>query len=442
MVVGSASTVSFSLLHHLARNIVLLATGLLLTFPVLGHTADVIYGHKAGMALTLDVFTPAQKNGAGVIFLVSGGWASSCDDPTMVHVAVENDETYQRRGYTVFAVVHGSMPRFNVPDVILDVQCAVRFIRHNAAEFGVDPNRFGVLGSGTGLGREIALEFARQSVDVVLHYSHKETGALTARDEIRAMGRRCEVFRADFDNVERAIQLGDRAIGSLGDIDCLVNNSGICLNKPFFEVKPEWFDLLLHFNVRAQFFLTQRIARDMVEHDGGTVVNISSVHGVSRATEHSIYAGTKGAIIAYPRALAVEIAHPGVRVNAIAPGWVTVESYYTALPGFNEEDARKVAAEKVPLGRSVDKLEIAQLAVFLCSNESGYIVGPNHHRGRRHDLVDVADLGFSHQVHSKVRPNMFQGISACAYRRLQHALCDAEFQLDMNHGSDGSDRHT
>jgi NAD(P)-dependent dehydrogenase (short-subunit alcohol dehydrogenase family) len=218
-----------------------------------------------------------------------------------------------------------------------------------------------------------------------------------------------------------------------------VNNSGICLNKPFFEVKPEWFDLLLHFNVRAQFFLTQRVARDMVEHDGGTVVNISSVHGVSRATEHSIYAGTKGAIIAYPRALAVEIAHQGVRVNAIAPGWVTVESYYTALPGFNEEDARKVAAEKVPLGRSVDKLEIAQLAVFLCSNESGYIVGPNHHRGRRHDLVDVADLGFSHQVHSKVRPNMFQGISACAYRRLQHALCDAEFQLDMNHGSD---RHT
>jgi acetyl esterase/lipase len=147
-----------------ARNIALLAMGLLVTLPVLGqaagnnvvrHTADVIYGRKAGMALTLDVFTPSQKNGAGVIFLVSGGWASSYDN-----VAVENYETYLRRGYTVFAVVHGSMPRFNVPDIILDVQRAVRFIRHNAGAFGIDPNRLGVLGSSSG--GHLALMIATQ----------------------------------------------------------------------------------------------------------------------------------------------------------------------------------------------------------------------------------------------------------------------------------------
>jgi NAD(P)-dependent dehydrogenase (short-subunit alcohol dehydrogenase family) len=232
-----------------------------------------------------------------------------------------------------------------------------------------------VTGSGTGLGREIALEFARQGADVVLHYSQTQAGALTARDEIRDMGRRCEVFQADFDKVEQAVQLGDRAIDFLGGVDCLVNNSGICLNKPFFEVKTEWFDLLYHVNVRAQFFLTQRIAREMVDHGGGSVVNISSVHGISGAPEHSIYAGTKGAIVAQTRALAVELAHQGVRINAIAPGWVTVESYYDALPGFNEEDARKTAADKVPLGRSGEKLEIAKLAVFLCSDDCGYIVG-------------------------------------------------------------------
>jgi len=232
-----------------------------------------------------------------------------------------------------------------------------------------------VTGSGTGLGREIALEFAREGADVVLHYSQTQSSALTARDEIRAMGRRCEVFQADFDKVEQAIQLGDRAIGFLGGVDCLVHNSGICLNKPFFDVKAEWFDLLYHVNVRAQFFLTQRVAREMVEQGGGAVVNISSIHGVSGAPEHSIYAGTKGAIIAYTRALAIEIAHKGVRVNAIAPGWVTVESYYQALPGFNEEDADKVAAEKVPLGRSGKKSEIAKIAVFLCSDDAGYIVG-------------------------------------------------------------------
>jgi acetyl esterase/lipase len=147
-----------------------IAIGLLMTLPVLGqandgnnvirHTPDVIYGHKAGMALTLDVFQPAQKNGAGVIFLVSGGWASSYDDPSMVHVDVANYETYLRRGYTVFAVVHSSMPRFNVPDIILDVERAVRFVRHNAGEFGVDPNRLGVLGSSSG--GHLALMIATQ----------------------------------------------------------------------------------------------------------------------------------------------------------------------------------------------------------------------------------------------------------------------------------------
>jgi NAD(P)-dependent dehydrogenase (short-subunit alcohol dehydrogenase family) len=232
-----------------------------------------------------------------------------------------------------------------------------------------------VTGSGTGLGREIALEFARQGADVVLHYSHAQAGALTAGEEIRAMGRRCELFQADFNKLEQAIELGERAVGFLGGIDCLVNNSGISLNKPFFDIKPEWFDLLFNVNMRAQFFLTQYIAREMIKHGGGSVVNISSIHGISGAPEHSVYAGTKGAIIAYTRSLAVEIAHHGVRINAIAPGWVTVESYYEAIPGFNDEDARKVAADKVPLGRSGEKSEIAKLAVFLCSDDAGFIVG-------------------------------------------------------------------
>jgi len=232
-----------------------------------------------------------------------------------------------------------------------------------------------VTGSGTGLGREIALEFARQGADVVLHYSHAKDGALSARDEIRAMGRRCEVFQADFAKVEEAVSLGDRAIEFLGGIDCLINNSGICLNKPFEEMKPEWFDLVFGVNVRAQFFLTQRVTKEMIPHGGGAVVNISSIHGLSGAPEHALYAATKGAINAYTRALAIEIAHKGVRVNAIAPGWVTVENYNTALPDFNEEVARKVAAEKVPLGRSGEKVEIAKLAVFLCSDDAAYIIG-------------------------------------------------------------------
>jgi NAD(P)-dependent dehydrogenase (short-subunit alcohol dehydrogenase family) len=232
-----------------------------------------------------------------------------------------------------------------------------------------------VTGSGTGIGREIALEFARQGADVVVHYAHDEKGARGAVEAIRALGRRAELVQADFDRVDQAVGLGERALGFLGGLDCLVNNSGITFNKPFLEVKPEQFDRLYHVNIRAQFFLTQRVVQDMLTHGGGAICNITSIHGLSGAPEHSVYAGTKGAIIAYTRSLAVELAHKGIRVNAIAPGWVTVENYYKVLPGFNEADAARDAAEKVPLGRSGLKVEIAKLAVFLCSEDAGYIVG-------------------------------------------------------------------
>ena len=232
-----------------------------------------------------------------------------------------------------------------------------------------------VTGSGTGIGREIALEFARQGADVVVHYVHAKEGAFSAVEEIRAMVRRSEAFQADFDRVEEAVKLGEQAITFLGGIDCLVNNSVITFNKPFLEVTPEQFDRLYHVNVRAQYFLTQCVAQDMLTHDGSAVCNISSIHGVSGAPEHSVYAGTKAALIAQTRSLAVEMAYQGIRINAIAPGWVTVENYYKAIPGFNEEDARKSAADKVPLGRSGDKVEIARLAAFLCSDDAAFIIG-------------------------------------------------------------------
>jgi 3-oxoacyl-[acyl-carrier protein] reductase len=132
---------------------------------------------------------------------------------------------------------------------------------------------------------------------------------------------------------------------------------------------------MYHVNVRAQFFLTQRVVEDMLQHGGGAICNLTSIHGLQGAPEHSVYAGTKGAIVAYTRALGVELAHKGVRVNAIAPGWVTVENYWSVLPGFNEEDARKDAAEKVPRGRYGLPIDIAKLAAFLCSDEADYIVG-------------------------------------------------------------------
>jgi len=231
-----------------------------------------------------------------------------------------------------------------------------------------------VTGAGTGIGREVALEFARQGADVVLHYA-VDPGAVTAAEEIKAMGRRAVALQADFDSVDAVCSLADKALEFLGGIDCLVNNAGITLNKPFLKVTREQFDRVFHVNFRAQFFLTQRIVEAMLRTGGGAICNLTSIHGLQGAPEHSLYAGTKGAIIAYTRTLAVELAYRGIRVNAIAPGWITVDNYFKAVPGFSEETARETTREKIPAARAGQPVDVAKLAAFLCGDDSSYIVG-------------------------------------------------------------------
>jgi NAD(P)-dependent dehydrogenase (short-subunit alcohol dehydrogenase family) len=232
-----------------------------------------------------------------------------------------------------------------------------------------------VTGSDTGIGREIALEFARQGADVVLHYCHHQDGAISASEEIQSMGRRTAVFRADFDELDQAIALADSAIGAFGEIDCLVNNAGVTFNCPFLKMRPEYFDKLFNVNFRAQYFITQRVVESMVKHNAGAICNLSSIHGLQGAPEHSAYAATKGAIIAYTRALAVELGHRGIRVNAIAPGWITVENYFKVIPGFNLEQAKKDAANAVPIARYGLPIDVARAAAFLCSDDSSFLLG-------------------------------------------------------------------
>jgi NAD(P)-dependent dehydrogenase (short-subunit alcohol dehydrogenase family) len=244
-----------------------------------------------------------------------------------------------------------------------------------AIELKLAGRRALVTGSGTGIGREIAIEFARQGADVVLHYAHSDKGAKSAVDEIQALGRRAAAFKANFDTVNEVVALANSASDFLGGVDCLVNNAGITFNKPFLKVTREQFDMMYHVNIRAQFFLTQRVVEDMLKCGRGAICNITSIHGVQGAPEHSVYAGTKGAIVAYTRSLAVELAHKGIRVNAIAPGWVTVDNYFTVLPGFNLEAAKRDAAEKVPVGHYGLPIDIAKIAAFLCSDDARYIIG-------------------------------------------------------------------
>ncbi len=233
-----------------------------------------------------------------------------------------------------------------------------------------------VTGSGTGIGRGIALEFAREGADVALHYAHSAAGAKSAAAEIEAMGRRVVVLQANFEDVDSVIKLGAEAVEALGGIDCLVNNSGITFNKPFLKITAEQYNTVFSVNIRAQFFLTQNIVGHMLSRGGGgAIVNLTSIHGLQGAPEHAVYAATKGAIIAFTRTLGIELAHKGIRVNAIAPGWVMVENHRKIFPGYTDEGAIESARDSVPLGRPGLPVDIARLALFLCSEDAAYIVG-------------------------------------------------------------------
>jgi NAD(P)-dependent dehydrogenase (short-subunit alcohol dehydrogenase family) len=231
-----------------------------------------------------------------------------------------------------------------------------------------------VTGSDTGIGLEIGLEFARQGADVVFHYPQTDHAAAVAVEKVKALGRKSAAFHADFDKLDDAVALADHAIEFLGGVDCLVNNAGVTFNRPFLKVTAEQFDAMFHINFRAQYFITQRIVKDM-QGRGGVICNMSSVHGFQGVPEHSVYAATKGAIVAYTRALAVELAHQGIRVNAIAPGWVTTESYFKCIPGFTAQMAADIAHESIPVARCGTPADIAKIAVFLCSEDAEFIIG-------------------------------------------------------------------
>jgi len=114
------------------------------------RTEDVIYGRKFGLGLTMDVFQPAKPNGCGLLFLVNGGWLSSKSTPRMVTIRPEDYRVFLDRGYTMFAVVTSSQPKFTISEEIKDVLRAVRFVRRNARRYGVRPDRIGVVGASSG----------------------------------------------------------------------------------------------------------------------------------------------------------------------------------------------------------------------------------------------------------------------------------------------------
>lgn len=233
-----------------------------------------------------------------------------------------------------------------------------------------------VTGSGTGIGRGIGLEFAKEGASVAFHYSRSSDGARSAVEQVRADGGKAEAFQADLSKVEDLPRLAQEAAAFLGGIDVLVNNAGITWNAPLHKVTPEQYDKLFDVNMKAVFFLTQAVTEVMLgQQGGGSVVNITSGHAYQALTEHAVYASTRAAIVGFTRTAGLELIQKGIRMNAIASGWVLVENQRAVLgDDFDEQKA----GLGLPAGFIGEPRDIARLAIFFASDDSRYIVGQTY----------------------------------------------------------------
>ena len=226
-----------------------------------------------------------------------------------------------------------------------------------------------VTGAGMGIGQGIALELARQGAHVAVHFAHSEQGARETAESIQRLRRRAVVVGGDLADVGQCARIVDHAADALGGLDILVNNGGVTRAIDFLQISPAVYDELFNINMRGYFFCAQRAVPRMPAH-GGAIVNITSVHGFAGHPRHSAYAATKGAINAFTRELAIELAPRRIRVNAVGPGLIEVPRYFD-VPGYTTEFGNTL----VPWGRVGHPADVATVVAFLASDAADFVTG-------------------------------------------------------------------
>jgi NAD(P)-dependent dehydrogenase (short-subunit alcohol dehydrogenase family) len=225
-----------------------------------------------------------------------------------------------------------------------------------------------VTGAGRGIGKSIALLLAENGYHVGVNYCSSEEEAKKVCKKIDKKGVKSLCVQADVGKLDEIDKMFEKFLGEFGQIDLMVNNSGISKFVPFLDVEEKTWDRITSVNWKGTYFCAQRAARNMVENNiKGHIINISSNHNFGCWPNATVYASNKAALTKFTKNAAMELAEYNIRVNAIAPGYTNV--------GWDRGNPIFEAESKIPLKRFASPIEIAHVVLYLDSEYASYITG-------------------------------------------------------------------
>ena len=229
-----------------------------------------------------------------------------------------------------------------------------------------------VTGSSRGIGAEIVKLLAKSGHTVILNYNKSEDCAKSVENELKNLGYTVDIFKADVSKKEEAESLIEYTLNTYGKIDVLINNAGISQSKLFTDITDEDWNNMINNNLTSAFYCTRRAAKSMINQKNGLIINISSIWGLTGASMEVHYSTAKAGMIGFTKALAKELGPSNIRVNAIAPGYMSTDN----TKAIREDDKRnQEILERIPVGRWGTPEDLAGAVVFLASKASDYVNG-------------------------------------------------------------------